>query len=144
MPRRRPGSLRRTRRLDVAGPPPAKIPHLSRRAARQLAFAEVDAGLWPGAVSGLLRDWQRGTRPPFRLSWPACPCCDPVGARADLARMLNDLPRRDRALIGALLSRADRRFAARTSPDPFSSSPWWFERRLHDQDGRGPLYPRVT
>lgn len=137
MPRRRPGSLRRTRRLDVVGPPPAKIPHLSRRAQRQLAIAEVDAGLWPGAVSGLLLAWLHGTRHVSRPSWPHCSCpgCDPVGARADLARLLRELPRRDRALIGALLSRADRRYAERTLPDPRSTSPWWFERRLRDQNG---------
>ncbi|GLY41730.1 hypothetical protein Amsp01_077530 [Amycolatopsis sp. NBRC 101858] len=137
MPRRRPGSLRRTRRLDVAGPPPAKIPHLSRRAQRQLAFAEVDAGLWPGAVSEPLRAWLHETRRLSRPSWPHCSChgCDPVGARADLAGLLDRLPRRDRALLGPVLARADRRYADRTLPDPRDPSPWWFERRLRDQNG---------
>ncbi|MEV7091290.1 hypothetical protein AB0M80_00465 [Amycolatopsis sp. NPDC051045] len=141
MPRRRPGSLRRTRRLVVAGPPPAKIPYLSRRAMRQLAFAEADAGLSPGAVAGALRVWRYGTRPPFRLSEPVCPCpgCDPVGTRAYLAQLLSDLPRRERALIGTELAKVDRRYLARTLPDPFSAAEWWFERRLSDQEGWGPL-----
>jgi hypothetical protein len=141
MPRRRPGSLRRTRRLDVAGPPPAKIPCLSRRAQRQLAFAEADAGLPPGAVAGALRVWRYRTRPPFRLSLPGCPCsgCDPLEDRDHLAQLLSALPRRERALIGAELAKVDRRFLAQTLPDPFSASPRWFERRLADQNGWGPL-----
>jgi hypothetical protein len=139
MPRRRPGSLRRTRRLDVAGPPPAKTPYLSRRALRQLAFAEVDAGLRPGKIVDMLGYWGYGTRPPFRLSKPVCTCpgCDPVTSRAELARMLSDLPRRERALIGAELAKVDRRYLAQTLPDPFSASPWWFERRLYDEEGWG-------
>lgn len=141
MPRRRPGSLRRTRRLDVAGPPPAKIPYLSRREQRQLAFAEVDAGLTPGAVASALRGWRYLTRPPFRHRMPDCPCpgCDPLGDRIDLEEMLSALPRRVRALIGAELSKADRRFLALTLPDPFAAAPRWFERRLSDQHGWGPL-----
>ncbi|MFJ7209993.1 hypothetical protein [Amycolatopsis sp. NPDC098790] len=141
MPRRRPGSLRHPRRLDVAGPPPAKIPCLSRRAQRQLAFAEAAKGGSPGFVADLLQDWERATRPPFRLTLPACsaPACDPVGTRWMLAQVLADLPRRERALVGVVLSRVDRRFAARTLPDPLNSSPWWFERRLFEQEGWGPL-----
>ncbi len=141
MPRRRPGSLRRPRRLDVAGPPPVKIPYVSRRAQRRLAFAEVAAGVSPGFVAGLIEDWERATRPPFRLILPACSCsgCDPVSARWLLASVLADLPRREQALVGAVLSRIDRRFAARTLPDPLASSPWWFERRLFEQDGWGRL-----
>ncbi|HET6703975.1 hypothetical protein [Amycolatopsis sp.] len=141
MPRRRPGSLRRTRRLDVAGPPPAKIPHLSRRAQRQLAFAEVDAGLRPGDIVEALEYWRYGTRPPFRLSKPICTCpgCDPVTTRAELARMLSSLPRRERALIGAALGKVDRRYLGQTLPDPFGTSEWWFERRLYDEAGWGPL-----
>ncbi|MEU7785930.1 hypothetical protein [Amycolatopsis sp. NPDC049159] len=141
MPRRRPASLRRAQRLDVAGPPPAKIPHLSRRAQRQLAFAEAAAGGSPGFVADLLEDWDRATRPPFRLTLPASPHpdCDPVGTRWLLARVLAELPRRDRALVGAVLSRVDRRFAARTLPDPLNPSPWWFERRLFEQSGWGRL-----
>nr|AFO69335.1 hypothetical protein [Amycolatopsis orientalis subsp. vinearia] len=133
MPRRRSASLRRTQRLDVAGPPPAKIPHLSRRAQRQLAFAEAAAGGSPGSVADLLEDWDRATR----LTLPASPHpdCDPVGTRRLLAQVLADLPRRDRALVGAVLSRVDRRFAARTLPDPLNPSPWRFERRLFEQDG---------
>ncbi|WP_410585967.1 hypothetical protein [Amycolatopsis sp. lyj-23] len=140
MPRRRPGSLRRTRRLVVAGPPPAKIPRLSRRAQRQLAFAEADAGLRPGSILELLDYWRFGTRPPFRLAKPICTCpgCDPVTTRAELARKLGELPRRERALIGAELARVDRRYLAQTLPDPFGTSPWWFERRLHDEEGWGP------
>ncbi|MEV6831778.1 hypothetical protein [Amycolatopsis sp. NPDC051102] len=142
MPRRRPGSLRRTRRLDVAGPPPAKIPQLSRRAQRQLAFAEADAGLVPGAVARALRNWEYFTRPPFRFWRPDCPCpgCDPLADRADLAELLGTLPRRERALVGAVLAKADRRFLARTLPDPFPPwAEWWFECRLADQYGWGPL-----
>ncbi|MEA5365728.1 hypothetical protein VA596_39815 [Amycolatopsis sp., V23-08] len=60
-----------------------------------------------------------------------------MGARADLARLLDELPRRERALVRAVLSRADRRFVCRTPPDPLSRSPWWFERRFHEQDGWG-------
>src|SRR4051794_22017198 len=106
MPRRRPGSLRRAQRLDVAGPPPVKIPYVSRRAARQLAFAEAAAGFSPGFVAALLQDWEDGTRPPFRLTLPAStdPRSDPVGTRSVLAGVLAGLPRRDRALIGVALS----------------------------------------
>ncbi|GHG27461.1 MULTISPECIES: hypothetical protein [Amycolatopsis] len=141
MPRRRPGTLRRLRRLDVAGPPPAKIPYLSRREQRQLAFAEVDAGLVPGAVAGALRRWQNRTRPPIRLSLPDCPCpaCDPLQDRLELAEMLSALPRRERALIGAELAKADGRYRAQTLPDPFGTSPWWFACRLIDQNGWGRL-----
>ncbi|MBE1498534.1 hypothetical protein H4696_005634 [Amycolatopsis lexingtonensis] len=141
MPRRRPGSLRRPRRLDVAGPPPVKIPYLSRRAQRQLAFAEAAVGVSPGFVGDLLEDWERATRPPFRLELPVSPHpdCDPVGTRWVLARVLDELPRRERALVGAVLSRVDRRFAARTLPDPRNPSPWWFERRLFEQNGWGRL-----
>lgn len=141
MPRKRPGSLRRTRRLDVAGPPPDKIPHLSRRAQRQLAFAEMDAGLSPGDVARALRGWQFRIRPPFRHRRPDCPCpgCDPLEVRIELDRMLSALPRRERALLGAELAKADRRFSALTLPDPFATAPWWFDRRLTDQHGQGPL-----
>jgi hypothetical protein len=139
VPRNRPSSLRRAHRIETAEPPPAVVPHLSRRAARQLAFAEVDAGFAPGGVVELLRVWDRGTRGPDLRSVPACPCpgCDLVGARRDLALSLQELPRRERALVGAALSRADRRYAARTSPDPLSREPWWFERRFQEQDGWG-------
>ncbi|MCR6486533.1 hypothetical protein M8542_27260 [Amycolatopsis sp. OK19-0408] len=108
---------------------------------RQLAFAEADAGLVPGAVARALRGWRHRTRPPFRHWLPDCPCpgCDPLEVREDLAQLLSALPRRERALIGAELSKADRRFLALTLPDPFAASPRWFERRLADQHGRGPL-----
>ena len=141
MPRRRPGSLRRAQRLDVVGPPPDKIPYVSRRAMRQLAFAEVAAGYSPGCVADLLQDWEEGTRPPFRLILPVSPhpLVDPVGTRWMLAKVLEKLPRRERALIGVALSRIDRRFAAQTLPDPLNDGQWWFERRLFEQDGVGRL-----
>ncbi|MFB9686331.1 hypothetical protein [Amycolatopsis plumensis] len=141
MPRRRPGSLRRRRRLDVAGPPPAKIPYLSRREQRQLAFAEADAGLVPGTVAGALRRWQNRTRPPSRLSQRDCPrpACEPRQDRLELAQVLSALPRRERALIGAELAKADRRYLAQTLPDPFGTSPWWFTCRIIDQNGWGRL-----
>jgi hypothetical protein len=141
MPRRRPSSLRRAHRIEAAKPP-VRVPHLSRRAVRQLAFAEVDAGSGPGHIAELLLAWDRGTRGPEVLSVSAvctCPGCDPVGARWGLAALLQELPRRERALVGAVLSRADRRFVSRTPPDPLSPSPWWFERRFHEQDGWGVL-----
>jgi hypothetical protein len=56
-----------------------------------------------------------------------------------LAKVLEELPRRDRALIGVALSRIDRRFAARTLPDPLNDGQWRFERRLFEQDGVGRL-----
>ncbi|MFJ1761720.1 hypothetical protein ACIOD2_15470 [Amycolatopsis sp. NPDC088138] len=139
MPRNRPSSLRRAQRIEAATPP-IRVPHLSRRAARELAFAEVDAGFGPGRIARLLIAWDRGTRSPDVLSVSdVCPCpgCDPVGARRDLAGFLRELPRRERALVGAVLSRADRRFVRRTPPDPLGPSPWWFERRFHEQDGWG-------
>jgi hypothetical protein len=141
MPRRRPGSLRHAQRLEFAGPPPVKIPYVSRRAMRQLAFAEAAAGLWPGSVAGYLQDWEEGTRPPFRLILPVSPhpLVDPVGTRSMLARLLDELPRRERALIGVALSRIDRRFAAQTVPDPLNDGQWWFERRFFEQDGVGRL-----
>ncbi|WP_206795544.1 hypothetical protein [Amycolatopsis sp. MtRt-6] len=108
---------------------------------RQLAFAEADAGLSPGAVASALRGWQYRTRPPFRHWMPDCPClgCYPLHDRLDLAELLSALSRRERALVGAELAKADRRFLARTLPDPFAASPWWFERRFADQYGWGPL-----
>lgn len=141
MPRRRPGSLRRTRRLDVAGPPPDKIPYLSRRVVRQIAFAEADAGLVPGGITRALRGWRGRTRAPFRHRQSDCPCpgCDPLAVRIDLAELLEALPRRERALMGTELAKADRRFLALTLPDPFAASPRWFDRRLADQHGWGPL-----
>lgn len=139
MPRNRPSSLRRAHRIETAEPPPGGVPLLSRRAARQLAFAEVDAGFAPGGIVELLYAWDRGTRGPDLLSVPSCSCsgCDPVGARRDLALSLRELPRRERALVGAALSQADRRYVARTPPDPLSREPWWFERRFLEQDGWG-------
>ncbi|MDX3190623.1 hypothetical protein PV458_19615 [Streptomyces sp. MN03-5084-2B] len=141
MPRRRPGSLRRAQRLEFAGPPPVKIPHVSRRAMRQLVFAEATAGLLPGSVAECLQDWEEGTRPPFRLILPVSPhpLVDPVGTRRELAELLDRLPRRERALIGVALSRIDRRFAAQTVPDPLNDGQWWFERRFFEQDGWGRL-----
>ncbi|WP_328613822.1 hypothetical protein OHS18_36475 [Amycolatopsis sp. NBC_00355] len=139
MPRSRPSSLRRAHRIEAATPP-IRVPHLSRRAARELAFAEVDAGFGPGSTAELLLAWDRGTRSPDVLSVSdVCPCseCDPVGARRDLAGLLQKLPRRERALVRAVLSLADRRFARRTPSDPLSRSPWWFERRFLEQDGWG-------
>lgn len=96
----------------------------------------MDAGLRPGGIAELLLAWDCGSRRP---AVPSCPCpgCDPVGARNDLAGRLRDLPRRERALVGMVLSRADYRFAGRTSPDPLSSAPCWFERRFLEQDGWG-------
>jgi hypothetical protein len=110
MPRRGPSSLRRAHRIEAATPP-IRVPHHSRRAARELAFAEVDVGFGPGHIAELLLAWERGTRSPDVLSVSdVCPCpgCDPVGARRDLAGLLQELSRRERALAGAVLSRADR------------------------------------
>jgi hypothetical protein len=137
VPRNRPSSLRRAHRIHREVPP-IRVPHLSRRAARQLAFAEADAGACPGGVAALLIAWDRVTRGPLPLpvsACPSCPGCNPLMERWLLAVLLRELPRRERALVGAVLSRMDRRYAARTLPDPLGESPWWFERRLQDQEG---------
>ncbi|MBB3094118.1 hypothetical protein FHR83_001770 [Actinoplanes campanulatus] len=54
-----------------------------------------------------------------------------------LARLLAELPRRERALLRTPLARIDRWYAARTLPDPTCTADYWFERRLMDQEGWG-------
>ncbi|GGN72405.1 hypothetical protein GCM10010112_40660 [Actinoplanes lobatus] len=54
-----------------------------------------------------------------------------------LAKLLADLPRRERALLRTPLARIDRWYTARTLPDPNRSADYWFERRLMDQEGWG-------
>jgi hypothetical protein len=143
MPRRRPGQLRLlSRRLPATRRPPEKIAYLSWSAIRQLALAEDAAGRPPGTIAELLRAWRRITREPgypLCLPLPVCSCnfCDPVGARWTLARLLAELPRRDRALLRVPLSRIDRWYAARTLPNPHSTLPGWFDRRLTEQEGWG-------
>ena len=143
MPRRRPSRLRRqAERLPAPALSVATIPYLSVRAARLLALAEHVAGAPRGWVADLLMAWSRITREPgypLCLPVPACTCpwCDPLGARRDLADLLAELPRRERALIKVPLARIDRWFASRTLPDPHSRSGYWFERRLMEQEGWG-------
>jgi hypothetical protein len=139
MPRNRPSSLRRAHRIHREVPP-IRVPHLSRRAARQLAFAEADAGSYPGCVAELLLTWDRITRGPKLLSVSECLSSldgEPLWARRELAGRLRELPRREQALVGAVLSRMDRRYVARTPPDPLNDSPWWFDRRFREQNGWG-------
>jgi hypothetical protein len=145
MPRKRPGQLRKL--VDprpVMGRLPTKVPYLSESSLRRLARAERALG-WPaGWCARLLSAWSRVTREPgypLFLPLPVCSCpdCDPLGARRDLARLLEQMARPDRAILRVPLARIDRWYAARTLPDPHSTSAYWFERRMREQEGWGRL-----
>ncbi|GIF14211.1 hypothetical protein Ate01nite_42430 [Actinoplanes teichomyceticus] len=145
MPRKRPNQLRKLVDPPLAtSRPPARIPGLSEAATRRLATAEQSQGWCPGRSAELLEAWSRVTREPgYPLCLPvpvcSCPYCDPIGARWLLAELMADLPRRERALLRTPLARIDRWYAARTLPDPHSTSDYWFERRLMEQEGGGRL-----
>lgn len=145
MPRRRPGQLRKlSRRLPATDHPPEKIATLSWSATYRLALAEDAIGHSPGTAARLLQAWRRITREPgypLCLPLPTCTCdsCDPLAARRSLDLLIEHLPRRDRPLLRVPLSRIDRWYSARTLPDPHIDSPYWFERRLMEQEGWGRL-----
>ncbi|GAA3100332.1 hypothetical protein [Streptosporangium carneum] len=88
----------------------------------------------PGTVAGALLAWMQAVVPGSvdRIG-PGCMCPECCGdaPRQRLEQALTALPRWARPYLYALILPIDRRFLARTSPDPHASPewPWWQQRR---------------
>lgn len=90
--------------------------------------------MWPGEVAAALLAWTQAVVPGTvdRIA-PTCMCpeCRGDGPRLRLEQALIALPRWAKPYLYALVLPIDRRFVARTFPDPHASpeSPWWQRRR---------------
>ncbi|GAA3411985.1 hypothetical protein GCM10018952_22900 [Streptosporangium vulgare] len=88
----------------------------------------------PGEVAEALLAWTQAVVPGTadRIA-PACTCpeCRGDGPRRRLEQALTTLPRWAKPYLYALVLPIDRRFVARTLPDPHASPewPWWQRRR---------------
>jgi hypothetical protein len=91
-------------------------------------------GMRPGEVAAALLAWTQAVIPGTvdRLG-PTCMCpeCCGDGPRGRLERALIALPHWAKPYLYSLVLPIDRRFAARTFPDPHASPawPWWLQRR---------------
>ncbi len=88
----------------------------------------------PGGVAEALLAWTQAVAPGTadRIA-PTCMCpeCCGNGPRQRLEQALTTLPRWANPYLYALVFPIDRRFIARTLPDPHASPewPWWQQRR---------------
>ncbi len=90
--------------------------------------------LQPGEVAATLLAWIQDVIPGTTTQLPptcSCPGCSwEIDPRGDLERILAALPDWAKPSLYGLVLPIDRRFIARTTPDPRASPdwPWWRQR----------------
>ena len=91
--------------------------------------------LRPGEVAGALMAWTQdvipGTSTQLARTCSCLLCSWEIDPRGDVERVLTSLPGWARPYLYGLVLPIDRRFIARTTPDPLASPdwPWWRQRR---------------
>jgi hypothetical protein len=135
MPRKRPGTLRRSRQPKACRHDVPHVPGLDGHSQYEIGKIEPKTahdwarqGLWPGATTEALTSWRTISRRPSTRVF--LPCCCGRHPRAVLEEVLDALTTPTARALTKLIGELDDEFHRRTVPDPHlpSTLPWWDQR----------------